>query len=242
MYEFFIDLVLLFSFYSFIGWILETVFKSIRENKLINSGFLSGPFCPIYGFGAILILLSIKILDRFFIIKSLSSLFSNLIAAIIITTLLEYYVGAILEKLFKCKWWDYSNELFNIKGRVCLKYSLLWGILAYILIEGVHPLYSPVITSMTITLKSILLTFILFYFIWDTIKSVNEILNLRQILFVNYEKPLEQFSHKIMKYKRIYSAFPRLHFPRIGKVNQEIRGFLNGKIEKLRVQIKNMHF
>lgn len=242
MHEIIIDLVLLFSFYSLIGWILETVFKSIRENKFINSGFLSGPFCPIYGFGAMLILLSIKILDGVFMIKPLPSLFSNFIIAIIITTLLEYYVGVILEKLFKCKWWDYSNEPFNIKGRVCLKYSIFWGMLACIFIVVIHPLYTPIITSVPIVLKAILSAAIIFYFIWDTIKSVNEILNLRQILFVNYQKPLEQFSHKIMKYKRIYSAFPRLHFPRIGKANQEIRGFLNGKIEKLKVQIKNMHF
>lgn len=241
MHELFFDLVLLFSFYSIIGWIIETVFKSIRDNQFVNSGFLVGPFCPIYGFGALLVLKSADIVDQLFNTQFMNGLAGKLAIAILITTLLEYFVGIILENLFKCKWWDYSTEALNIKGRICLKYSIIWGILAYLLIEGIHPLYSPVVTSIKLTSKSTLVTLIIVYLLWDTVKSVNDILNLRQLLFKNYQRPLEQFSHKMIKYRRIYSAFPRLHFPRIGKVNQEIRGFLNGKIEKLRFQIKNMH-
>lgn len=230
-----IDYILMFTFYSFLGWMLETIFKSVAKKKFINSGFLTGPFCPIYGFGAILIIQSSRVLDSI----SLSSLFLNLFVAIILTTLLEYYTGLILEKLFKCKWWDYSDEFLNIRGRICLKYSIFWGVLAYLLIKVIHPLYSTVIPLIPLSVKYIFSVFIVLYFILDTMKSIDEIYSLRQILFTNYKSPLEQFSNKIMKYKRIYSAFPRLYFPSIGKVNQEIREVLNAKIEKIKIQIKD---
>lgn len=225
----------MFAFYSFLGWILETVFKSINRKKFVNSGFLKGPFCPIYGFGAILIIQSFRLLNSI----SLSNLFFNLFVAIILTTLLEYYTGLILEELFKCKWWDYSNEFLNIKGRICLKYSIIWGILAYLLIKVIHPFYLTVITKVPLLLKYVFSIFIVLYFILDAMKSIAEIYNLRQILFTNYKSPLEQFSNKIMKYKRIYLAFPRLYFPSIGKVNREIREVLNAKIETVKIQIKN---
>lgn len=240
MGEYFMNLIILFLLYSFIGWIIETVFKSIRDKRFINSGFLTGPFCPIYGFGALLIVQSTKILDDIFIFKFLPSIFVKVILFIILTTILEYCTGLLLEKLFKCTWWDYSDEFLNIKGRICLKYSIMWGILAYIFLQSIHPLFSFDIVSTSLLLKYIFLTVIVIYFTWDITKSIKEIINLKEIVLVNYKKPFEEFCHNLLKYKRIYSAFPGLQFPYIGKVNQEIRGFLNDKIQKLKFQVKNM--
>jgi len=234
-----IDITLFFLFYSFMGWILETIFASIIAKRFINRGFLSGPFCPIYGFGAILIIQSATVIDGIFLkVTTLYSLITKIIFAIILTTLLEYFTGAILEKIFKCRWWDYSNEFLNIKGRVCLKYSVLWGTLAYVLIEVIHPISSQVVVQLTLTAKYILSLFMISYFMYDAIKSVNEILNLKRMIFTHHQNPVEQFFDKIVKYRRIFFAFPKLFFLHTGKTNQEIRGFLNDKVEKLKTQIK----
>ncbi len=123
---------LLFSFiiYSIVGWLIESIYKSIIEKKLINSGFLYGPWCPIYGFGAILILLS------FLKIKNPVWLF---LLGFVILSLWEYCVSIFLEKIFHTKYWDYSKEKINLNGRICLKNSIYWGILTVIFILFINP-------------------------------------------------------------------------------------------------------
>ena len=99
--------------YSFLGWVLESVSKTISQRKWVNSGFLKGPLCPIYGFGAIIMVLCLSFLKENIVIL--------FIAAFIVLSVWEYIVGFFLEKVFKTKYWDYSNIKFNIHGRVCLK-------------------------------------------------------------------------------------------------------------------------
>ena len=117
--------------YSFAGWVLESIYKSIYTKKFVNSGFLIGPYCPIYGFGAIIMLLTLNFLKEKPVLLFLASVF--------ILSCWEYLVGLFLEKVFKTKYWDYSNIKFNIHGRICLKNSIYWGILGLIFIEILHP-------------------------------------------------------------------------------------------------------
>ena len=117
--------------YSFAGWILESVYKSIIEKRFVNSGFLVGPFCPIYGFGALIMLISLNSLKE----KPIE-LF---IIAFFVLSLWEYIVGLFLEKVFKTKYWDYSQSKFNIQGRICLRNSIFWGILGVVFICVLHP-------------------------------------------------------------------------------------------------------
>lgn len=149
---------LLFSFiiYSIAGWLIESIYRSIIEKKIINSGFLHGPCCPIYGFGAIFLIL---------VFNNIKNPIWLFILGFVTLTLWEYIVGVILEKLFHTKYWDYSNERININGRVCLKNSIYWGILTVIFILIIHPTISKVIyiipedmlTNINILLYSILL-------------------------------------------------------------------------------------
>lgn len=125
------QLIFFFIIYSIAGWILESIYKSILEKKPINSGFMFGPYCPIYGFGAIIM---IALLQN---IKSdITLLF---IVSFVVLTLWEYVVGVILEKVYHTKYWDYSNNRININGRVCLLNSVYWGILGVIFTRVVHP-------------------------------------------------------------------------------------------------------
>lgn len=118
---------------------MESTVKSISQRKIINTGFLIGPLCPIYGIGAIIILL---FLERFH-----NNLFLLFIMAIIVLTLWEYLVGVLLEKMFNTKYWDYSNKKFNFQGRICLVNSICWGVLAVIFIKYIHPFVQQIISK-----------------------------------------------------------------------------------------------
>ena len=123
--------VLFFFIYSFLGWICECIYCSIPAKKVINRGFLLGPYCPIYGFGALLVI--------HFLRPFTNHIIPLYIAGVIVTSILEYFTSWLMEKLFDTKWWDYSTYPFNINGRVCLKNSLLFGIMVLFVYYVVHP-------------------------------------------------------------------------------------------------------
>ena len=120
----FLPLVAYFIIYSFIGWVLESTYKSVLQKKWVNSGFLHGPICPIYGYGAMIMYLSLRNLTN--------NIFILFWFGLIVLSAFEYVVGWLLEITFKTKYWDYSRKMFNIHGRVCLQNSLYWGILGVV--------------------------------------------------------------------------------------------------------------
>lgn len=104
--------VLFFFIYSFIGWVWECCFVSVRKRRWVNRGFMYGPMLPIYGFGALAVLIStIRVRD------SIPLIF---LFGMVGATLLEYVTGAVMERLFNVKYWDYSNQKFNLNGYICL--------------------------------------------------------------------------------------------------------------------------
>lgn len=166
-------LFLTFTIYSFIGWACETVYCSMLSKKIINRGFLNGPFCPVYGFGALLLLLALDGLPR--------NVFLVFLFGTAVTTALEYFTGWLLEKLFHAKWWDYSANHFNYRGRICLLNSILFGFLSALLIFVLNPLTQTLISYLNDNLKIILSAFVFMYFSADlavTIGSMHK-LNLR---------------------------------------------------------------
>ena len=123
-----------FILYSFLGWIMESIFRSICERKLINTGFLRGPFCPIYGIGSIIMFL--------FLENFADSPILLFFIAMVILTIWEYIVGVILEKIFNTKYWDYSDHKFNFQGRICLTNSIYWGVLR----SFIYKIYTSICT------------------------------------------------------------------------------------------------
>lgn len=124
-------LFLLFIIYSLIGWISEVIYCSIIERRLVNRGFLNSPLCPIYGFGALLVI---------FVLKPFAdNLVVLFVTAVAVTTLLEYLAGWVLEHLFSTRWWDYSALPFNLHGRICLRNSLLFGLMSVAGVRLAHP-------------------------------------------------------------------------------------------------------
>ncbi len=127
-----IKYILLFFFYSAAGWLLESVYCSIGEKKIINRGFLTGPVCPIYGTAAIVI--TVLIYNPF-----RDKPLMVFILGIILCDTVEYITSYVMEKLFAARWWDYTYELLNLGGRICLKHSLYWGVISVIFVKVIHP-------------------------------------------------------------------------------------------------------
>ena len=120
-----------FLIYSCLGWCLEVVYAAATTGQLVNRGFLNGPVCPIYGFGMILVL--------FFLTPLEGSLLLLYLGGVLLPSVLELVGGWVLYKLYRTRWWDYSDRPFNIGGYICLEFSLLWGVGALLMVKAVHP-------------------------------------------------------------------------------------------------------
>lgn len=161
----FVKLTLFFSIYSMIGWLCESIYCSIPQKRWINRGFLNGPFCPVYGFGALLILAVLSpLLGVFEFPLELIVLFFT---ATLLTSVLEYVTSVLLEKLFHTSWWDYSNHKYQIHGRVCLMNSLLFGVMSTLVLEVLHPLISSLLTAIPRIVSFPLAGGLFVYFILD---------------------------------------------------------------------------
>lgn len=136
----FYDILWYFLLYAFIGWCIEVVFCSVNTGKFVNRGFLNGPVCPIYGFGAVIVVVLLTPLQDNVILLFIFS--------VLLTSLLELVTGFLLKKLFHTSWWDYSKQPFNIGGYVCLKFSLLWGIACLFLMKLLHPALADIVGFM----------------------------------------------------------------------------------------------
>lgn len=233
---YFLDLIIYFAIYSFLGWLMETIFASIIERKFINRGFLIGPFCPIYGFGAVMIILGSKLANGIFE-QGLTFYVIGILFSVVLTTILEYVTGAALEKFFNRKWWDYSDNILNLHGYICLKYSLLWGLLAFLMLQLIHPVILKIYIFIPIQAKIYFSIALIIYFFADTIKSVMDIVDLRKVILNYYDFSVNKYYDKIIEYKRIFLAFPRLLILNAGIVNHDVRSVLNGRINKIKDEI-----
>ena len=154
---------LVFIIYSILGWIIETCFCSFKQRKLVNRGFLIGPYCPIYGLGAIIIILTLsKYSNNPFILLGMSFL---------ICSFLEYFASWLMEKIFNARWWDYSNAKMNLEGRVCLKNSILFGIGGTLTILVFQPTIEYLLSYLSIAMIEFSSIFLLIIFIIDNICS-----------------------------------------------------------------------
>ncbi|MBE5808458.1 MAG: hypothetical protein E7317_08975 [Clostridiales bacterium] len=128
---------LLFFAYAFLGWCAEVAFAALTTKSFINRGFLNGPVCPIYGFGAVGVLLSIYSLNaRMPQTRNIAVL---CLLSLVITTLIELVAGFALEKMFHTRWWDYSDARWNIGGYVCPQFSLLWSAACVFVVKVIEP-------------------------------------------------------------------------------------------------------
>lgn len=159
--------------YSVIGWVYESTICSIGQRKLINRGFLNGPYCPIYGTGAVLVLL---VLGR---IQNPVLLF---FAGAVLTCSLEYLTSWLMEKLFHARWWDYSHYRFNIQGRICLLGAIVFGFGGVLIIDVVQPQVERLTAMIPLLAVHVICAVAAIVVIIDTIVTVVGIVGLSERL------------------------------------------------------------
>ena len=166
--------ILFFFIYSFVGWCWESCYVSVRKHRWINRGFLHGPMLPIYGSGALVILIStIGVRENPWLIF----LFGMLAA-----TVLEYITGAVMERMFHVRYWDYSRQKLNLNGYICASSSLCWGVFSVLLVRIVHipveravldiPMFITDSAAFVLTVTASV----------DLTQSFNEAMDLKQVL------------------------------------------------------------
>lgn len=215
----FMHYVILFFLYSFCGWIVEVIDILVKQHRLSNRGFLIGPYLPIYGSGCLLIIILLN--------NSVNDFFGLFLKAMIICSILEYFTSFIMEKIFKTRWWDYSDRKFNINGRICLENMIMFGLLGCLVMYVVNPFFTSMIIYLRGNVVNILGIIILIVFVLDFTVSFKIILNIRSVVTSvakdgtdEITKRVKQILEKSNVYKRIIKAFPKLSISKIVRLKK----------------------
>mgnify|MGYP002922906294 FL=1 len=180
------ELVWIFIIYAFIGWCTEVSYAALDRGIFVNRGFLNGPYCPIYGCGVVIVVAVLTPLK--------DNLLILFIGSFLLTSILEYITGYLLEKVFHNQWWDYSDKPFNIHGYVCLKFSIYWGLACTFIMDVLHPIIYKGITLMPHIVGMILICIIMTVFFVDCGITVATILKFNKRL-----KVMDEMAERIHK-------------------------------------------
>ena len=170
----FYEVVWIFIIYAFIGWCTEVAYAATEKGIFVNRGFLNGPYCPIYGCGVLAVVVVLTPLKDNLIILYIGSF--------LLTSVLEFITGFVMEKIFHNKWWDYSDKPFNIMGYVCLKFSILWGLACTFIMRVLHPIIYGFIRIIPHVIGLILIVIIMTCFVIDLAVTVSTIVKFNKQL------------------------------------------------------------
>lgn len=226
---------LLFIIYSCMGWIMEVIGKLIEKHKFINRGFLIGPYCPIYGWGCLtMILLLSKYLDEPIILFFM---------AILICSVLEYFTSYFMEKLFNARWWDYSKRKFNINGRICLETMIPFGILGCLILYIVNPFIINLLTKVPNNILYALVLFIFILYVIDNIISLNIMVKFKATMKTVERDGTEEITKRVKDilfnrnwlYRRLIKAFPNLKNHK--ELLTDIQTRINNEVKRINTKI-----
>ena len=217
--------ILLFFTYAILGWLMEVGCKLVETKKFINRGFLIGPYCPIYGWGAIIITLLLN--------KYLADPIALFIIAIVICSIIEYVTSYFMEKIYHARWWDYSRRKYNINGRTCLETMIPFGILGVLIMYFANPFFTGIYEKIPEIALTVICSFLVIVFLIDNIIS-SHIISTIKFEGIKAEKDnTKEITEKVKQilqsksflHKRLINAFPDI---------KNIRGKLKLKIEEKR--------
>lgn len=199
---------LLFIFYSVIGWIIEVLDQFYRQKRFINRGFLIGPYCPIYGFGGLYIYI--------FLNKYYSDPIALFFLTIVECAILEYLTSFVMEKIFKTRWWDYTDKKFNINGRICLETLVLFGLCGIISTYLINPYLIQFINFINPSVLNVLAIVLAIIFLVDSIVSFRIIYNFKSVANDVRKDSTNEITAKVKEVlknksifsKRLVKAFP----------------------------------
>lgn len=181
MLDVIINYVFMFFVFSAIGWAIECTYRSLGEKKIINSGFLYGPMCPIYGTGCLVFELILVPLSQ----PIEKRLIPVLLLGMVLADIVEYATSYIMEKLFNARWWDYSNNFLNLHGRICFKHTCYWAIFAFVYVYLIAPVYQYALSFIPQNVRTIAVLVILAVLAVDltlTVKAAADISKLMKKL------------------------------------------------------------
>lgn len=224
----FIQWLLFFFIYCFLGWVWESCYVSIKKREWINRGFLHGPMLPIYGSGAIIVLLcTIGVRDQVILI---------FIFGMTGATILEYVTGACMERLFRVRYWDYSHMPLNLKGYICLPVSLGWGVFSVLLVRVIHVPIENLVLQIPERIAEVVSVVCSSAFAVDFTLSFSEAMDLRDMLI-----RLSDSNEKIQRLQKrleVVSAFAEDGLMQYQMKREERKmsrkEFLEGMIERQR--------
>jgi len=226
--------ILLFAIYCFLGWLLEVIYRSLTQRKFVNAGFLFGPFIPIYGLGAFMIIVMQHILQGWHLVPRFV-LFGLAI------TFMEYMVGFLSEKIFKLTLWDYSENRFNLHGHICLPFSIFWTVLAMIFVTFIHPeVFRRLVMLNDVLTKTAAIIFMIYFWI-DYTFSVMSLAAFRQGIAYLYEEYFNlssaEIENNLKSFQRLRDAFPDLNKYINQNINKTIRTQLNSFLKPIQNKI-----
>ena len=163
-----------FFIYALLGWCTGVSFFAVKTGKFVNRGFLNGPVCPVYGFGLVIIIMALTPLK--------DNLLLLFVGSVVITSSLEFVTGWALEKIFHTRWWDYTNNKFNLCGYICLGFSIIWGLAATAVMKIIQPLIETAVGVIPTVLGWALLGVFSVCIVCDLIATVTTIHNMQKNL------------------------------------------------------------
>ena len=181
----------IFFIYAFLGWCTEVSYAALVTGKFVNRGFLNGPVCPIYGFGVVIVLTCLTPLADNLLLLFLGS--------VVLTSALEWITGFVLEKLFHQRWWDYSDQPFNLSGYICLRFSIAWGFACMFVVKLLHPTVLLFIRIIPQALGVVLLVLL------GAVMAVDLAATVSAIVKLNHR--LEQLDELAAKIKEVSNEF-----------------------------------
>ncbi len=211
---------MLFIIYSFLGWLMEVICSFVQYKKFINRGFCMGPYCPIYGYGCLYMTL--------FLDKYLNDIVVLFVMSVFMCSILEYFTSLFMEKVFHARWWDYSNKMFNINGRICLETMVPFGFLGCLVMYVINPILIGFIMKIPYTILVITSIILFFIFFIDNIVSYGIVSNFKNTTRNIAKDSTEEITkmvrdtlaNKSFLSRRLVEAFPKLN---IGKLDIKFR-------------------
>ncbi len=233
------EILWLFLIYGCLGWCVEVAYAALEKGCFVNRGFLNGPICPIYGIGAVIVIIALTpLMDNIILL---------FIGSAVITSLLELLTGFALDKLFHTRWWDYSDIPFNLGGYICLKFSIMWGFVCIALMKGIQPVIYGFVKLIPDFAGAPALFFLLALLIADivvTVITINKLIN-RMRFMEDISRKISELSDEMGEhiYEGVAAAvkksddFKKRHGDEIYAIKEkgdEIRARHNEKLDELR--------
>ncbi len=214
------EVLWLFFFYSFAGWVLETVFATVKQRNFVNRGWIEGPFCISYGIGAVVISVALQGLDGIWLFLGI----------MIDTTVIEWIAGHLVERLYHERWWDYSGRKLNLDGYVCIGAALVWGILGFNVVKWGNPLVLILFHLVPRLLEEMIIWFLIGVLVLDVVASYM-LVNGRQGRLDRWEEAnsrIANVSARMGKWiagqveRRLKKAYPAAHKVKVDTARKEV--------------------